>query len=74
MADKRETDSQTVKLLGIERDTSGNGFCQAFSLSEFEIPKAIFMKHCKRITRTEPDQFAVLNMHLTKKARELLGI
>jgi hypothetical protein len=66
--DQEKPDSVAVKLLGITQEEG------SYCLSEYELPKAIFLKYCKKISRTEPDQFAILNAHLTRKARELLEI
>lgn len=46
----------------------------AYCLYEYEIPKGMLVKHSKKISRSEPDVFAILNTHLTKKAREILEI
>lgn len=46
----------------------------AYGLYEVELPKAVIEKHGKLISKSEPDVFAVLVTHLTKKAREIFGI
>lgn len=61
-------DTTEVKLIGLTKEEG------SYCLSEYSLPKAIFLKYCKKTFRSEPDQFAILNMHLTKKARELLEI
>lgn len=61
-------ETKTVKLLGLSNEEG------AYCLSEYEMTKDAFMKHAKRISRTEPDQFAILLSNITKKARELLEI
>lgn len=46
----------------------------AYCMTEYEIPQDVLKKHGKKLSRSEPDIFAILVNHMTKKAREVLGI
>lgn len=67
-------DAETVTLLGISKEEVGEGWSPAYSLSEYEIPQHLFLKHCKRVSKTEPDVFNILLISMAKKARALLGL
>jgi len=65
--EKKKTET-FVTLLGLT--TEEGSYC----MSEYRIPKAIFQKYCEKVSRTEPEQFAVLRSQIIEKARELLEI
>lgn len=69
----KKEEPKLVKLFGISKEDVG-GWAQASSLSEYEITHEAFLKHCKRISKSEPDVFETLLRELRKKAREVLGI
>lgn len=72
MSTKKE-EPQKIRLLGITKEAVGDGWAQASSLSEYEISHEMFLKHCRRISKTEPDVIGTLYDALQKKAREMLG-
>ncbi len=72
MSEKKDAPAK-VKLLGITKEP-GEGWAMASSLSEYEIPHDMFLKHCKRISKTEPDVLRSLIVALERKVREILEI
>ena len=73
MKQKSSGPEPKVRVFLVEREDVG-GWAQAASLQSYDISADLLKKHGELVSKTEPDIFAVLLMHLTKAAREVLKI
>jgi hypothetical protein len=65
---KTSDDLKLVKVLVFSNEEGG------YCIREYEMFDSVIEANATLRSRSEPDVFAIFNMHLIKKAREILGI
>lgn len=71
--DVKKADAEIVTLFAVQK-VPGDGWTQAFALSEYQIPADELVKHAKQISRQEPDLIQIVLNTLGRRVRETLGL
>lgn len=69
-------EDEMVRLFHVVKEDLGpnGGWSQAFTVSEYDIPKSLFLKYCKCKSKSEPEMFRECLDILTRKVKVLLGL